>query len=202
MAHPSSYLSRIQYGEKTTARAAALALQDLEAAGHAISPPMRNLPAPRTTLCAAQITVERGCRYARALGANATGHPVALPQDNQPRRRLHHRYSARMQDRRRFGLVTSQGSGCWPSTRSTTSSASVSRGDSHAKEREQAAALEKRKADIELAAILLRYSPPIESTWSDVLESLRGRHQRPDLAVAMAQTRSDWSEGPTGCATP
>ena len=64
-----------------------------------------------------------------------------------------------------------------------------------AAERAKEAEIEKRKADIELAAILLRYSLPIESSWSDVLEALRGRHQRLDLAVAMSQTRSDWSDG-------
>lgn len=63
-------------------------------------------------------------------------------------------------------------------------------------ERERAAEIERRKADMELAALLVRYSLPIESTWDDVLEHLRGKHQRLDLAVAMSQTRGDWSEGP------
>lgn len=65
-----------------------------------------------------------------------------------------------------------------------------------AEEQRKAAEVERRKADMALAAILLRYSLPIESTWSDVLEVLRGRDQRLDLAVAMEQTRGDWSEGP------
>lgn len=64
------------------------------------------------------------------------------------------------------------------------------------REREQQRALEKRKADMELAAILVRYGLPVESDWGDVLEALCRRHQRLDLAVAMAQTRADWSEGP------
>ncbi|MBT2326060.1 hypothetical protein J7E62_27400 [Variovorax paradoxus] len=62
--------------------------------------------------------------------------------------------------------------------------------------REAAAVVERRKADMELAAMLLRYELPIESSWSDVLEALRSRDQRLDLAVAMQQTRGDWSEGP------
>lgn len=33
--------------------------------------------------------------------------------------------------------------------------------------------------------MLLRYQLPIESTWSDVLDHLRGKHQRLGLAVAM-----------------
>lgn len=65
-----------------------------------------------------------------------------------------------------------------------------------ATERQRQQELEKRKADMELAAILLRYQLPIESTWSDVLEHLRGKDQRVDLAVAMEQTRGDWSDGP------
>lgn len=61
--------------------------------------------------------------------------------------------------------------------------------------REAEQLVERRKADMELAAMLLRYELPIDSSWSDVLEALRGRDQRLDLAVAMSQTRSDWSEG-------
>lgn len=62
-------------------------------------------------------------------------------------------------------------------------------------ERKRQAELEKRKADMELASMLLRYSLPIESTWRDVLAALSGRDQRLALAVAMQQTRMDWSEG-------
>lgn len=62
-------------------------------------------------------------------------------------------------------------------------------------ERARQMQLDKRKADMELAAILLRYELPIESSWHDVVEALRTRHQRLDLAVAMYQTRMDWSEG-------
>lgn len=65
-----------------------------------------------------------------------------------------------------------------------------------AAERAKEAEIERRKADMELASILLRYELPIESAWSDVLEALRVRHQRLDLAVAMELTRGDWSEGP------
>lgn len=61
--------------------------------------------------------------------------------------------------------------------------------------REAEQLVERRKADMELAAMLLRYELPIDSSWSDVLEALRGRDQRLDLAVAMSQTRGDWSEG-------
>lgn len=55
---------------------------------------------------------------------------------------------------------------------------------------------EARLANVELAEIILRYGLHRESTWSDVLDELRKKDQRLDLAVAMAQTRGDWSEGP------
>lgn len=64
-------------------------------------------------------------------------------------------------------------------------------------EAERAAEREKeqRREMIELAKIILRYELPEESTWADVLDALRKRDQRLDLAVAMQQTRGDWSEG-------
>ena len=65
-----------------------------------------------------------------------------------------------------------------------------------AAQRQRDAELAKRRADMELAAMLLRYGLPIESTWRDVLDTLAGRHQRLALAIAMQQTRGDWSEGP------
>ncbi|HDS1221712.1 TPA: hypothetical protein QEF96_000375 [Stenotrophomonas maltophilia] len=64
------------------------------------------------------------------------------------------------------------------------------------KEREHNLLIEQRKADMALAAMLLRYDLPIDASWEDVLEALRGRDKRLDLAVAMRQTRGDWSEGP------
>lgn len=63
-------------------------------------------------------------------------------------------------------------------------------------EQARTAEIEKRKADMELASMLIKYSLSIESTWDDVLEHLRGKDQRLDLAVAMEQTRGDWSDGP------
>jgi hypothetical protein len=52
-----------------------------------------------------------------------------------------------------------------------------------------------RRENIELAKIILRYDLQEDSTWDDVLEALRDKDQRLDLAVAMMQTRSDWSGG-------
>ena len=54
---------------------------------------------------------------------------------------------------------------------------------------------EERRANLELAEIILRYGLDRDAEWSDVLDALRKRDQRLDLAVAMQQTRCDWSEG-------
>lgn len=200
MGHPSSYMSSLKYGEKTTARAAALALQQLEAARASdIATHEKNLPAmENNALIALQIKTlneavgmparwsERDrnsrSRYPKTIGHDA-GYITDIRRECKTDdgfdtatvtyERLLRSYREYEEQGKRDAEVAAQ-----------------------AKEREQAAALEKRKADIELAAMLLRYSLPIESTWADVLEALRGRHQRLDLAVAMEQTRGDWSEGP------
>lgn len=54
----------------------------------------------------------------------------------------------------------------------------------------------KRRADLKLATIIVRYQMPEDCTWRYVLESLCTRDQRIDLAVAMNRTRNDWSDGP------
>ncbi|CAJ3455049.1 Uncharacterised protein [Burkholderia pseudomallei] len=65
-------------------------------------------------------------------------------------------------------------------------------------QRQRAAEAEReaRKANIELARIVLRYELSDESTWDDVLDVLCTKDQRVDLALAMMATRGDWSEGP------
>lgn len=68
--------------------------------------------------------------------------------------------------------------------------------DADKAQRERDAELAKRKADMELASLLLRYELPIESDWSDILDALCAKDQRLNLAVAMQQTRGDWSEAP------
>lgn len=60
---------------------------------------------------------------------------------------------------------------------------------------EEEAKLAARRKDMELAAILLRYDLPLETDWPDVLDNLRRRDQRLDLAVAMRQVRGDWNDG-------
>lgn len=67
--------------------------------------------------------------------------------------------------------------------------------DKAAAERAEAEKIAKRRADLELVTIIQRYGLPIESEWHDVLEALRGRDQRLDLAVAMEDVRGDWNDG-------
>jgi hypothetical protein len=50
--------------------------------------------------------------------------------------------------------------------------------------------------DLKIMPVVLRYGIDRESDWKDVLEHLRGQHQRANLAVAMMNVRNDWSEGP------
>ncbi|HTI81771.1 MAG TPA: hypothetical protein VL614_15085 [Acetobacteraceae bacterium] len=64
-----------------------------------------------------------------------------------------------------------------------------------AQKRKADAAIERRKADMELAILLVRYELPPESDWSDVLGVVRKRNQYLDLAIAMEDCRGDWSEG-------
>lgn len=61
--------------------------------------------------------------------------------------------------------------------------------------RAEAERLEKRKADLAFVTICQRYDLPLESEWSDVLDNLRRRDQRLDLAIAMEEVRGDWNEG-------
>jgi hypothetical protein len=53
----------------------------------------------------------------------------------------------------------------------------------------------KRRADLALAAIIIRHDLPPETDWPEALTALRKRNKYLDLAVAGLQTRGDWSEG-------
>lgn len=64
-----------------------------------------------------------------------------------------------------------------------------------AADRAEAEKLAKRKADLAFVTICQRYDLPLDSEWSDVLENLRQREQRLDLAIAMQDVRGDWNEG-------
>lgn len=64
-----------------------------------------------------------------------------------------------------------------------------------AAERAAEAEKQQRRDNIEMAKIILRYELPEDSSWGDILGELRKKDQRLDLAVAMSQTRGDWSDG-------
>lgn len=201
MSHPSSYESRLQgYGEKTKARIAAVALQELESARQRdIATHEKNLPAMENNKAiAAQIT---------ALN-EAVGMPARWSERDRNSRS---RYPKTIGHQ--AGYITDIARECRTDDGFAQATSSYERmlqqykeyaaeGQKDAEraraqaERDRLALIEKRKADVELAAMLLRYSLPLDSSWSDVLENLCSRHQRLDLAVAMQQTRGDWSEGP------
>lgn len=200
MVHPSSYESRLSgYGEKTKARIAALALQELEAARQRdIATHEKNLPAMENNKAiAAQIIAlneavgmparwsERD-RNSRSRYPKTIGHQAGYITD----------IARECKTDDDFALATSSYERMLQQYREYE--AEGQRDAERAKaqaERDRLALIEKRKADVELAAMLLRYGLPLDSSWSDVLENLCARHQRLDLAVAMQQTRCDWSDG-------
>lgn len=54
----------------------------------------------------------------------------------------------------------------------------------------------KRRADMELAAILVRYGLDVMATWRDVVDELRTKDKYLDLAIAGQRVRADWNDGP------
>lgn len=201
MASPSSYMNQLTgYGEKTIARAAALGLRELEAArARDVALHEANLPAiENNKLIAAQIV---------ALN-EAIGMPKRWSErDRNSRARFPKTigYDAGYLTDIRREVKTDDGFDYQTTTYERMKVEYDKYAESGKAEAEQLqrkrdaaknAEIEKRKADMELAAMLLRYSLPIESSWSDVLEHLCGKDQRIDLAIAMQQTRGDWSDGP------
>jgi len=201
MASPSSYMNQLSgYGEKTIARAAALALRELETArARDVALHEANLPAlANNRIIAAQIIAlnesigmpkrwtERD-RNSRARYPKTIGHDAGYLSD----------VAREVKTDDGFDLATHSYNGMKADyDRYAESGKTEAEQIARRREAEQQQLVERRKADMELAGLLLRYELPIESSWSDVLEHLRGKDQRIDLAVAMQQTRGDWSEGP------
>jgi hypothetical protein len=203
MISPSSYReqakSRYTYTEPTIARIAAYAMQALEAARALdVAAHEKNLPAiENNKLVAAQIVAlneaigmpkrwsERDrnsrSRYPKTIGHDA-GYLTDIAREVKTDDGFASATSTYERLKKEYEAYVEQGK---------REAEQLQR----KRELEQQALVDKRKADMELAAILLRYALPIESTWSDVLEHLRGKDQRIDLAVAMRQTRGDWSDG-------
>jgi hypothetical protein len=55
---------------------------------------------------------------------------------------------------------------------------------------------EERKANIQLAAVILRHNLPEDSEWQEVYEALCKKNSRLDLAMAMQSVRNNWNDGP------
>lgn len=201
MASPQSYMDRLPSygGSKTIARAATLALTELEAArARDIALHEANLPAlEKNKAIAAQIVAlneaigmpkrwsERDrnsrARYPKTIGHDA-GYLTDIAREVKTDDGFEHATLSYTQLKARYDEYAESG-----------------KREAEQLERKRAAEkqalIDKRKADMELAGVLLRYELPLESSWDDVLEHLRGKNQRLDLAVAMQQTRGDWSEG-------
>ncbi|MFS2113339.1 hypothetical protein [Herbaspirillum frisingense] len=200
MSHPSSYASSLSsYSKPTTARIASYAMTQLETArAKDVATHEANEPA-----IAANLEVAKRVRVLM----EEIGMPASYTErDTKSRSRYPKtiRHDAGyLQDLRRE-CKTDDGFTYATSTYERLKKEYQDYADKAAREaeieagraqREQEEALAKRKADMALAAILLRYELPLESTWEDVLEHLRTKDQRLDLAIAMRDTRGDWSEG-------
>lgn len=203
MSHPSSYRehakSRYTYSEPTTARIAEYALRELEAArAKDVAVHEKNLPAMENNKAVATAIVQLNeavgmpKRWSERDRNSRSRYPKTIGHD-----------AGYLTDIRR-DVITDDGFASATATYERLKKeydAYAEQGKLDAdraereRQREKEAEIEKRKADMELAGMLLRYQLPIESTWGDVLEALRGRDQRLDLAVAMSQTRGDWSDG-------
>lgn len=201
MASPQSYLSQLTgYGEKTIARAAAVALRELEAArARDIALHEANLPAlANNKLIADQIIAlneavgmpkrwsERD-RNSRARYPKTIGHDAGYLMDVVREVKTNDGFTSATESYNALKVRYDQ---------YAESGKAEAEQLQRKREIEQQAVIDRRKADMELAGILLRYSLPIESSWADVLEHLRGKDQRIDLAIAMQQTRNDWNDGP------
>ncbi len=200
MSSPSSYASRMPYGSDKPRAVAALALRELESArARDIALHEKNLPAMEVNkVIAARITelmteVGMPASYTERDTKSRARYPKTIRHD-----------AGYLGDLRRH-CVTDDGFAHATSTYErllTDYQAYATRAEAEAaeidrkKQREAERVIERRKADMELAALLLRYELPLETSWSDALDALAGRDQRLNLAVAMAQTRGDWSEGP------
>ncbi len=63
-------------------------------------------------------------------------------------------------------------------------------------EREEQKKIEERKANLEIANLIIKYNLPENADWFDVHSILRKKDKYLDLAVAMLSVRNDWNDGP------
>lgn len=200
MSHPSSYASSLStYSTPTAARVASYAMTQLETArAKDVATHEANAPA----IAANTVVIERVRDFMAEIGMPASYSERDTKSRSRYPKSIRHDAGYLLDLRRE--CKTDDGFSYATSTYERLKKTYQDYADAAKKEADAAAAeaaqakereLEKRKADMELAAILLRYELPIESGWFCVLERLREKDQRLDLAIAMRDTRGDWTEG-------
>lgn len=202
MASPQSYASNMpRYsGSEDPARVASFALQQLEAARQRdVEAHERNLSAIEANKAVhahvkavmeaigmptrwSERDLKSRSRYPKTISHDA-GYLSDLRREVPVTDSFEHATSTYQQLKQRYEAYAEQ-------------AAAEAEQKAAAAQRQRDAQVAKRRADMELAAVLLRYGLPIESTWRDVVHALAEKHQRLALAIAMQQTRGDWSEGP------
>ncbi|MBR0947247.1 hypothetical protein ABIF65_003791 [Bradyrhizobium japonicum] len=198
MASPQSYASYIRFGEPTPKRIAAHATDALEAARKEdLARHERNTAAiENNKLVRADIEIfmskiempksfqtknPRSIRYNRMI-TNEAGYIADIKR------------SVPIDDGFASATVTYNGL----KVKYDAFAAEAARADDIAREAAEAEGQRKRierLENIEFAKIILRYGMKDDAEWSDVLKELRGRDKRLDLALAMEDTRGDWSDG-------
>lgn len=201
MASPHSYESHVpgsQYRTPTKQRVAEYALAQLEAARKVDEEAHEaNLPAIETNKAVRErITalmesigmpatrkVQSGTRYGRPKYRSVDAGYIEDMREHVPiTDGFDHATSTYNALRARYEQYASEGA---------REAEQAARDAEQAEERRKA----ERRANLELAEIILRNDLDRDAEWADVLGALRKRDQRLDLAVAMQQTRGDWSEG-------
>ncbi|UEM08624.1 hypothetical protein J4G43_028105 [Bradyrhizobium barranii subsp. barranii] len=196
MASPQSYASYIRFGEPTPKRVAAHATEALETA--------RKKDVEAHERNAAAIENNKLVRADIEIFMSKVGMPKSF-QTKNPRsfRRTITNEAGYIGDIKRsvpiddgFASATVTYNGL--KVKYDAFAAEAARADDIAREAAEAEEQRKRAErleNIEFAKIILRYGMKDDAEWSDVLKELRGRDKRLDLALAMEDTRGDWSEG-------
>lgn len=200
MASPQNYASSIKFGAPTKARVAKFAMQVLE---DAFKADQEAHEANKPILKANALAIEKLEAVMAEIGMPRT---FRRPMKSRARFQRYETVDAGwIADMRRefpggdgFELVLAKYSELKARYEQFAAEAEKEEKEAAAKaELEKARAIERQNADIRKALIIIRYELDAEThwTWFAILEFLRKRDQRLDLAVAMRMTRGDWSEG-------
>lgn len=199
MADPQSYRSEIRYGEPTAKRIAEIAMQRLEEArAKDVAIHEANMPAIEANKVVHEsiVSLMTNAGIPKSWRERDTKSRAYIPKSKEVE-------AGYLSDLRNF-CVTDDGFAAATLTYENlkrryeeyaSKAESAEKEAVAAREREAAAAIERRKADLDLCRIILSHGLPEMSGWDDVLDALRKKDKRLDLAVAMRLTRGDWSEG-------